>query len=647
MAVQSENFPHPVSEPSPIKNTGRPGDPDVFDSIASVEALRSAWEAVQDSRDGDTPSAVQEELGYYADDVAKALRARLLSGKYRAHSSTEGESSQPGEHDPPHAHLLDRTVERSLVNAIAHRIDVIQASCSFAHRPGLGPDDAVEHLIALRDAGAEYAMVASINPPTANELTHSALAVLTEIISSPRTHALIRELSAATHPPPGHAQNTMGAPTRPHLTQLLENLALTPVDRGMCDAGVGYVRYARSIAICGADETELRETTVQLKRLLAEQGHQIEQDSIAMATFDEGFCYLGTDFTAHTPEAGSRCRRHDPEPDRVVYVGRNGSRVHVRDGRVVVDGSGGIPQMSIPQRAVSRMVLNGNVGLSAGARSWALANAVDVVFLSWRGGYLGQLAGSHSAANARRLLTQAALAQDERRRLPLARAIVSAKIRNQIHVLHRTGTRAGDAHVAAVCRSLRTIVKEISYVLTTDELMGLEGTASNEYFSCLARLVPDDVYFPSRSRRPPRDLANAAFSYGYAILQGETLGALHGAGLEPSLGILHASTDKRPSLALDLMEEFRPLLVDRTVVALLRTRRLRPEHAAVHNDGVWLSGEGKKILVDGYEETLQRHVKGALPGFAGTWRRHIHHEAQLLARAIVEPDYEWAGVSWR
>ena len=125
--------------------------------------------------------------------------------------------------------------------------------------------------------------------------------------------------------------------------------------------------------------------------------------------------------------------------------------------------------------------------------------------------------------------------------------------------------------------------------------------------------------------------------------------ALFAAGLEPSLGVLHASTDKRPSLSLDLMEEFRPLLVDRTVVSLLRSHRLRPEHASPSDDGkgVWLNREGKKALVDGYEATLQRRVKGALPGFSGTWRRHIHHSAQLLGRAIMERDYEWMGVSWR
>ena len=150
---------------------------------------------------------------------------------------------------------------------------------------------------------------------------------------------------------------------------------------------------------------------------------------------------------------------------------------------------------------------------------------------------------------------------------------------------------------------------------------------------------------PTPTPRPTQ----RALSYGYAILLSECVGALHAAGLEPSLGIAHAPTDKRPSLALDLMEQCRPLLVDQTVMALLRTRKLRLEHGVVEAEagGVWLGADGKKILVDAYEAACQRSVNGALPGFLGSWRRHITHSAQMLARAIAEPDYQWSGVAWR
>ena len=176
--------------------------------------------------------------------------------------------------------------------------------------------------------------------------------------------------------------------------------------------------------------------------------------------------------------------------------------------------------------------------------------------------------------------------------------------------------------------------------------MGIESTCSNAYFDALSACVPADVTFDERSRRPPRDLPNAALSYGYTILLYECVGALHAAGLEPSLGIAHVPTDKQPSLVLDLMEQLRPLLVDQTVMALLRTRKLQPEHGVVEAEGVWLGGDGKKILVDAYEAASQRSVTGALPGYSGSWRRHTAHSAHMLAHSIAEPDYPWSGVAW-
>ena len=390
--------------------------------------------------------------------------------------------------------------------------------------------------------------------------------------------------------------------------------------------------------------------TIDLIRLIARPRRARGERRTRSRGIAQGSCFLGVDFSRARPAIDPH---HDikgaPNPDEVVYVGRDGARVHVSKGRLIVSGADELPLVSIPRRAVSRIVLTGAVGLSAGARSWALRNDVDVIFLSRHGGYLGQLSAPRDTANARRLLTQAAFAADDGARLPLARAIVRAKMHHQVSVLHRTGRRDGGADVAGACALIRAQAASADDAAGTDELMGLEGAASNAYFDCLSRLVPEDVAFHGRSRRPPKDLANAVFSYAYAILLAECTGALLAAGLEPSLGVLHASTDKRPSLSLDLMEEFRPLLVDRTVMALLRSRRLRPEHATVSGDGegVWLDKDGKKALVDGYEATLQRQVKGALPGFAGTWRRHIHHQAQLLGRAIVEPDYRWSGASWR
>lgn len=333
---------------------------------------------------------------------------------------------------------------------------------------------------------------------------------------------------------------------------------------------------------------------------------------------------------------------------RILYVGRDGARIHVKAGRVLVDAPGSLPATSVPKNSVTRIVLSGNVGLSAGARSWAMRSGVDVVCLSRRGSYQGALIGANRGVHASRFLAQVALTGDHERRVRLAASLIGAKIRGQIHVLTRIARRDEAVHVADTTAHMHAWRRSLAGARTLDEVMGIEGACSNAYFDALSACVPTDVTFDGRSRRPPRDLPNAALSYGYAILLSECVGALHAAGLEPSLGVAHAPTDKRPSLALDLMEQFRPLLVDQTVMALLRARKLRPEHGVVEAEagGVWLGGDGKKILVDAYEAACQRSVTGALPGYSGSWRRHITHSAQMLARAITEPDYQWSGVAW-
>jgi CRISP-associated protein Cas1 len=182
-----------------------------------------------------------------------------------------------------------------------------------------------------------------------------------------------------------------------------------------------------------------------------------------------------------------------------------------------------------------------------------------------------------------------------------------------------------------------------------DELMGIEGAAARAYFGALGQVMPDGMTFAGRSRRPPEDIINAALSYGYAIILGETVSALCAAGLDPAIGLLHADDDNRPSLALDLMEEFRPLVVDQVVVSAARRAELRPEHGHREENlhGVLLTKAGREVLVAGYERRMLQHTKGALPGLSGSLRRHLYRQAERLAAYIHDPSATWTGLSWR
>ena len=458
-------------------------------------------------------------------------------------------------------------------------------------------------------------------------MTRAALSAL----GLPDTDAtIIDELAQASDPNP--------------IASVLADAALLDLDRYATGRGLRYSRVGTALMLTASNEQRLADAIDTVAAAAINTGARLVDVTTQYIDEEKALASVGIDPWATRPS-------DEPtgQADRILYVGRDGARVHVKAGRVLVDGPGSLPATSVPKNSVTRIVLSGNVGLSAGARSWAMRSGVDVVCLSRRGSYQGTLIGANRGAHASRLLAQVALVGDRERRVRLAASLIGAKIRSQIHVLTRIARRDETVHVADTTAHMHAWRRSLTDARTLDEIMGIEGACSNAYFDALSACVPADVTFDGRSRRPPRDLPNAALSYGYAILLSECVGALHAAGLEPSLGIAHAPTDKRPSLALDLMEQFRPLLVDQTVMALLRTRKLRPEHGVVEAEagGVWLGSDGKKILVDAYEAACQRSVTGALPGYSGSWRRHIAHSAQMLARAIAEPDYQWSGVAWR
>ena len=447
----------------------------------------------------------------------------------------------------------------------------------------------------------------------------------------PDTEApIIDELARASDPNP--------------IASVLADAALLDLDRYATGRGLRYSRVGTTLMLAAPNEQRLADAIDTVAAAAINTGARLTDVTTQYIDEEKALASVGIDPWATRPS-------DEPtgKADRILYVGRDGARVHVKAGRILVDAPGSLPATSVPKNSVTRIVLSGNVGLSAGARSWAMRSGIDVVCLSRRGSYQGTLIGANRGAHASRLLAQVALTGDRERRIRLAASLIGAKIRRQIHVLTRIARRDEAVHVADTTAHMHAWRRSLTDARTLDEIMGIEGACSNAYFDASPACVPADVTFDGRSRRPPRDLPNAALSYGYAILLSECVGALHAAGLEPSLGIAHAPTDKRPSLALDLMEQFRPLLVDQTVMALLRTRKLRAEHGVVETEagGVWLGSDGKKILVDAYEAACQRSVTGALPGYSGSWRRHIAHSAQMLARAIAEPDYQWSGVAWR
>jgi len=226
--------------------------------------------------------------------------------------------------------------------------------------------------------------------------------------------------------------------------------------------------------------------------------------------------------------------------------------------------------------------------------------------------------------------------------LALARQCVAGKVQNARSLLLRsardTYNGTDETELRDVARRMGDLLAEIRRSADLDALRGLEGSAARAYFAAFSRMVRADRsnFSPTgRSRRPPRDRANALLSFGYALLRAECEAALEGVGLDPQVGYLHSLRPGRPALALDLMEELRPAIIDRLVLRMINRRQIRVEHFEQTPGGaVSLNEAGRRATLAAYQKrkdgpTPHRLLQESVPvGLIP------HVQARLMARHL-------------
>lgn len=257
----------------------------------------------------------------------------------------------------------------------------------------------------------------------------------------------------------------------------------------------------------------------------------------------------------------------------VLYLTQKGASLAQSHGRLRISVGGAVVQELRLTDVERVVVLGGTAGVTSTAATCLMEAGIETAFLSSSGTFRGWLCPAKGKGVSLRLAQYAAF-HNPARRLEMARAIVCQKIRNGDALLHRFArNHAGFAPTKERERMARART-HAETAASVDALMGHEGDAAAAYFAGFGRMLGGSFTFTIRSRRPPRDPANALLSLGYMLLTAEATGAVAGAGLDPALGMLHSPDDGRPSLGLDLVEEFRQAVVDRLVLHLVNNRVL-------------------------------------------------------------------------
>ena len=317
-----------------------------------------------------------------------------------------------------------------------------------------------------------------------------------------------------------------------------------------------------------------------------------------------------------------------------------------RGDRMVVEHQGET-LFRLNLKRIRQVVCVGRVGMTTPFMIRAVRDGIDVMLLDEHGGPGGRLASlANSDPTARRAQYRAA--DDEGAASELARAFVDGKIANMRVSLLRAGRRGPDPEVSSAAETLAITRLVLGEVASYEEILGHEGTATREYFRAWRRMIGDKWGFASRQRRPPPDPVNAMLSFGYTLLVQEAVVALEMAGLDAAVGFLHRARWGRPSLALDLMEEFRPVIVDAVVLRCLSTGIVRFEEFETAPDhGCRMNARARQAFLAAYERRMLTVFTHEPTGRRVSYRVGVSLQAKALARAILAPDRVYRAVRWK
>lgn len=307
-------------------------------------------------------------------------------------------------------------------------------------------------------------------------------------------------------------------------------------------------------------------------------------------------------------------------------VGRTGERLAVRapDKRTLAD---------MRMIDVSQLALFGNVQISTQALQELTQRDCPVLYFS-HGGYFYGLTHGMPARTVAVRERQFQVARDDGTALALARAIVRTKLLNQRTLLRRNARDLPER----VVPQLRGLAAAALRAKSRDALLGIEGAGAAIYFSHFQRMLTGDVdtfLFRERNRRPPRDPVNALLSLGYAMLTKDLTVAAFAAGLEPYIGVYHQPGRGRPALALDLMEEFRPLVVDSVVVNAINRGIVGPRDFIHRAGAVSLSPDGRRRFIEAYEQRINTLVAHPVFGYQISYRRALEVQLRLFGRSLT------------
>lgn len=427
-------------------------------------------------------------------------------------------------------------------------------------------------------------------------------------------------------------------------------LLLRERDINADSASIYYAEIKRHVPV------DLSDDLLQAFLTMADQARRIAEQGVCPEPLCSSRCFTCSAYPVCLPfESRIWAHGNDPsdelpprppmppgEAGEILIVQRPGSRISLRGGELIVQ-SDDEQKMHFPIHQLCEVCLYGAVQITAQAQQALMEHGISTAWFSPAGRFIGITQSAfRSGIDAR--MGQYSLWRDPQRRLYLAAEIIRTKIHNQRVILMRNGAAPDSA-----LRQLAVLRDSCTQQTSLLSLRGVEGAAASLYFSYFSTMLKSGISFDfqGRNRRPPRDAVNALLSFSYSVLAKELTGVAHAVGLDPFLGFFHSPRYGRPALALDMMEEFRPLIAESAVLTLLNRGEVTPADFIDTSRGVLMKDSARRQFWRAWTRRMDTEITHPAFGYKMSYRRMLSVQMWQLWRFCRGDISTYAGFTTR
>lgn len=327
---------------------------------------------------------------------------------------------------------------------------------------------------------------------------------------------------------------------------------------------------------------------------------------------------------------------------QTLYVLETGSYLR-KEGETLVIVKGKQRLETIPAAGLKQLTLAGRASISGAVLDFLINHAIDTVFMTMDGRFRARLLLDDSSHTALRQQQYVRL-NDPLYKQELAAVIVREKLENQSRLLLRRASQYDRPELRTVGAQIKALREKSTAAVNLEILRGIEGYGSRLYFSTFGLLLRNEAFsFHGRNRRPPRDPVNALLSFVYTLFTNEVLNGIKSAGLDPYCGALHEIAAGRPSLACDLVEEWRPL-AERLVLGLVNRKAIQPEDFVFRSEQerseeqlpVSMKPNAARALIAAYHRQLEDQLLYPPTGLKTAVRWIIHSQCRHFAQSLQQ-----------